>query len=119
VTWFKEIVGPLLGSLDPETGARLIRGLFLLAPKKSSKTTYGAGLMMTALLMNKRPNGEFLLTGPTHDISEIAYGAADGMIEADDEWQRQENGQEGYLKKDPAFPRPPEDDRASPHRRER
>lgn len=97
--WFKEIVGPLLGSLDPETGARLIRGLFLLAPKKSSKTTYGAGLMVTALLMNKRPNGEFLLTGPTHDISELAYAAADGMIEADDVWQRQENGQEGYLKR--------------------
>jgi phage terminase large subunit-like protein len=97
--WFKEIVGPLLGSLDPETGARLIRGLFLLAPKKSSKTTYGAGLMMTALMMNQRPNGEFLLTGPTHDISELAYSAAYGMIEADDEWQRQENGQEGYLKR--------------------
>lgn len=97
--WFKEIVGPLLGSIDPETGARLIRGLFLLAPKKSSKTTYGAGLMMTALLMNNRPNGEFLLTGPTHDISELAYAAADGMIEADDTWQRQENGQEGYLKR--------------------
>lgn len=97
--WFKEIIGPALGSIDPETGARIIRGLFLLAPKKSSKTTYGAGGMMTALLLNKRPNGEFLLTGPTHDISEIAYGAADGMIEADDDWQRQENGQEGYLKK--------------------
>ena len=97
--WFKEIVGPLLGSLDPETGARLVRGLFLLAPKKSSKTTYGAGLMLTALLMNKRPNGEFLLTGPTHDISELAYAAAVGMIDADDTWQREQNGQEGYLKK--------------------
>ena len=97
--WFKDIVGPLLGSLDPETGARLIRGLFLLAPKKSSKTTYGAGMMMTALLMNRRPNGEFLLTGPTHDISELAYDAAVGMIEADDTWQRDQNGQEGYLKK--------------------
>lgn len=98
-SWFKEIVGAILGSVDPETRARLIRGLFLLAPKKSSKTTYGAGMMMTALLMNKRPNGGFLLTGPTHDISEIAYSAAYGMIEADDDWQRQENGQEGYLKK--------------------
>lgn len=97
--WFKEIVSALLGSIDPETGARIIRGLFLLAPKKSSKTTYGAGLMMTALLMNERPNGEFLFTGPTHDISELAYDAALGMIEADDQWQRGENGQEGFLKK--------------------
>jgi len=96
--WFKDIVGPLLGSVD-STGARLIRGLFLLAPKKSSKTTYGAGLMMTALLLNKRPNAEFLFTAPTQDISNLAYAAACGMIEADDDWQRQENGQEGYLKK--------------------
>lgn len=97
--WFREIVGILLGSIDPVTAARLVRGLFLLAAKKSSKTTYGAGMMLTALLMNKRPGGEFIFTGPTHDISEIAYGAAEGMIEADDEHQRQENGQEGYLKK--------------------
>lgn len=97
--WFKDIVGPLLGSLDPETGARLMRGLFLLAPKKSSKTTYGAGMMVTALLMNQRPNAEFLLTGPTHDISELAYNAAVGMVDADDEYQRELNGQEGYLKK--------------------
>jgi phage terminase large subunit-like protein len=97
--WFKEIVGAFLGAIDPETKARVISELFLLAPKKSSKTTYGAGMMLTALLMNRRPNGEFLFTGPTHDISEIAYGAAVGMIDADDQWQRQENGQEGYLKK--------------------
>lgn len=97
--WFKEIVGPLLGSIDPQSRARLIRGLFLLAPKKSSKTTYGAGLLMTALLLNQRPECDFLFTGPTHQISEGAYDAASGMIDADDEHQRQENGQEGYLKK--------------------
>src|SRR5690242_6986397 len=69
--WFKDIVGPVLGSVDEETGARLVRCLFLLAPKKSSKTTYGAGLMLTAATLNRRPNAEFLFTGPSHDISEI------------------------------------------------
>jgi len=97
--WFKEIVGAFLGAIDPDTLARVISELFLLAPKKSSKTTYGAGMMLTALLMNQRPSGEFLFTGPTHDISELAYNAAVGMVDADDEWQRGENGQEGYLKK--------------------
>lgn len=97
--WFKDIVGPLLGSIDPSTGARIVRGLFLLAPKKSSKTTYGAGLMMTAAILNRRPNAGFLFTGPTQNISELAYDAAVGMIEADDDWERQVSGKEGFLKR--------------------
>ena len=97
--WFKEFVGGFLSAIDPETGARVVSEAFVLAPKKSSKTTYGAGMMLTAVVLNKRPNAEFLFTGPTIDISDRAYGAAVGMIDADDEWQKQENGQEGYLKK--------------------
>ena len=42
-----------------------MRENFNLVPKKNSKTTNGAALMMTALLMNRRPRAEFLLTGPT------------------------------------------------------
>src|SRR5438046_1085010 len=58
--WFREIVAAMFGAVDPVTGARFIRGLFLLAPKKSSKTTYGAAMMMTALLLNTRPRAELL-----------------------------------------------------------
>ncbi|KXV51431.1 hypothetical protein AD945_00305, partial [Gluconobacter albidus] len=54
--WFRDIVSVLLGSLDPVTNERRIRELFLLVPKKNSKTTNGAGLMMTAVMLNKRPN---------------------------------------------------------------
>lgn len=83
--WFREIVGVLLGSVDGATGERLIRELFLLAPKKSSKTSYGAALMLTALLMNRRPRAEFLLIAPTQAISEIAFSQAAGMIQCDPE----------------------------------
>ena len=81
--WFREIVGVLLGAIDPATDARLIRELFLLAPKKSAKTSYGAAMMLTALLMNKRPRAEFLLIAPTQAISDLAYGQAAGMVACD------------------------------------
>jgi len=81
--WFREIVGVLLGAVDTETGERVIRELFLLAAKKSSKTSYGAALMMTALLMNKRPRAEFLLVAPTQAVADLAFMQAAGMTQID------------------------------------
>lgn len=81
--WFREIVAALLGSLDPVTGARIIREVFALVPKKNAKTSYGAGLMVTALLMNRRPRAEFLFVGPTQAVSDLAFDQASGMIEND------------------------------------
>lgn len=87
--WFRDILRATFGSLDPE-GERLVREIFGLVPKKNSKTTGGAGVMITALLMNRRPNAEFLLVGPTQEIADLAFAQASGMIEADPE---------GYLPK--------------------
>jgi phage terminase large subunit-like protein len=81
--WFRDIVRAVFGSIDEE-GKRNIRQVFGLVPKKNSKTTGGAGIMVTALLMNKRPRAEFLLIGPTQDIADTAYQQAVGMIEADE-----------------------------------
>lgn len=83
--WFREIAAALLGSIDPETGLRRVRELFLLTPKKQSKTTNGAALMMSALLMNTRPRAEFLFIGPTKEIADLAFEQASGMIETDPE----------------------------------
>lgn len=81
--WFQQIVGCFLGSISLETGLRLIRELFLLVPKKNSKTTGGAGLMMAALLLNRRPRAEFLFIGPTQAVSDLAFDQAAGMCEND------------------------------------
>src|SRR5436190_2710575 len=81
--WFREIVGALHGSVIPGTRERMIREIFLLAPKKSSKTSYGAALMETTLLMNERPRAEFLLIAPTVSLAHIAFNQALGMIEKD------------------------------------
>lgn len=81
--WFREFTVAILGSLNEETGARDIREGFALVPKKNSKTSYGAGLMLTALLMNERPRAEFLLIGPTQAVANLAFDQAAGMCEND------------------------------------
>jgi phage terminase large subunit-like protein len=81
--WFRDIVRALLGSVDPVTGQRMIRELFCLVPKKNSKTSYGALLMLTALLLNQRPRAPFILTAPVQDTAELAFSQAAGAIALD------------------------------------
>ena len=81
--WQREIVAALAGSWDPRLRHRWIRELFLLVPKKNNKTTGGAAVMVVMLLMNERPRAEFLFIAPTHEIADLAFAQAVGMIEAD------------------------------------
>ena len=60
--WFRDIVRVIFGSLDDE-GVRHVPEVFALVGKKNSKTTNGAGLMVTALLINEVPWAEFLCIG--------------------------------------------------------
>ncbi len=86
--WFRDIVRALHGSIVD--GERMVREPFLLVPKKSSKTSYGAALMLTSLLINERPKAEFLLIAPTQPIAEIAFNQVAGMIEADARLRRRD-----------------------------
>jgi phage terminase large subunit-like protein len=81
--WIRDIVRALFGSLDPETKRRKIQEAFLLVPKKNAKTTYGAAIALTALLLNERPRAELQLIGPTQIVAQVAFDQAKGMIEAD------------------------------------
>jgi phage terminase large subunit-like protein len=87
--WQRDIVRAVFGSLD-ESGARKVPELFAMVPKKNSKTTGGAAIMLTAMLMNKRPRAEFILVGPTQEVADLAFQQAAGMIDADPD---------GYLQK--------------------
>jgi phage terminase large subunit-like protein len=86
--WFRDIVRALHGSIV--NGERMVREPFLLVPKKSSKTSYGAALMLTSLLINERPKAEFLLIAPTQPIAEIAFNQVEGMIAADSRLSRRD-----------------------------
>lgn len=82
--WTRDIVRALFGSLDDD-GVRHVGEIFALVPKKNNKTTGGAAIMMTALLLNKRPRAEFILVGPTQEVADLAFSQAAGMIAADEE----------------------------------
>lgn len=97
--WFREIVAAIFGSLDPATRMRAVSDVFLEVPKKNSKTTNGAGLMITALLMNQRPSASFALFGPRQAVSQLAYDAAAGMIEADKDGLKDLFHTQDHLKK--------------------
>jgi phage terminase large subunit-like protein len=81
--WFRDIVRAMFGCIDLTTRERMIRELFALVPKKNSKTTDGALLMVTALLMNQRPRASFVMTAPVQDVAQLAFDAAAGAIELD------------------------------------
>jgi phage terminase large subunit-like protein len=81
--WFRDIVAAWAGAWNPATKQREITEVLCEVPKKNAKTTDGAALMLTAMMMNRRPRAEFLLVGPTQATSETAFNQAAGMIEAD------------------------------------
>ena len=83
--WFRDIVAALFGSYDPVTNTRAIQEVFLLVPKKNGKSTNAAAVMVTALIVNRRPNAEFLLIAPTKEIADISFRQAEGMIKGDPE----------------------------------
>lgn len=83
--WFMALVEALFGSYDEVANRRMIQEFFLLVPKKNGKSSYAAAIMVVALIMNRRPNAEFLLIAPTMEIANIAYRQARGIIKADAE----------------------------------
>jgi phage terminase large subunit-like protein len=86
--WFRDIVRTSFGSWDPVAQTNFIRDIFVLAPKGSSKTSYGAGLALAVMLMNRRPRAEALFIGPTQAISDRAYDQAVGMIDESPDLKR-------------------------------
>lgn len=79
--WQRDIVEALFGSLV--NGRRMVKKPFVLVPKKNSKTTGSAGIMLTALLMDPNPRQAYLLYGPTQAIAQRGFEQAAGMIKAD------------------------------------
>lgn len=83
--WFRTILRPLFGAFDAQTGARLIKELFLLVPKKNSKTTNSATLGIIWLCLNTTPNVKGVIAAPTQEVSETCFEQAKNMIELDPE----------------------------------
>jgi phage terminase large subunit-like protein len=81
--WIRDIVAALFGSYDPQTNRRHVQEAFLLVPKKNSKTSSAAAIMVTAMVRNRRPLAEGLLIAPSLAVSGRAYDQVKGIVAAD------------------------------------
>ena len=82
--WLFPIVEAIFGSFDVETNKRMIQEFFWLIPKKNTKTSSAAAIAVEAMILNRRPEGEFVLVAPTIEVANISFKQAAGTIRADD-----------------------------------
>lgn len=83
--WVTDLVEALFGAYDRKRKRRLITNYFLMVSKKNGKSMIAAAVMLTALILNTRQAGEFIILAPTKEAADNAYKPIREMILADSE----------------------------------
>ncbi len=83
--WVSDFAGAVFGSYNPDTGRREIKEFALVIPKKNSKSTIAAAIMLTLLIRNWRQSAELIVLAPTIEVANNAYAPARDMVKHDEE----------------------------------
>lgn len=88
--WVFDLVASIFGAYDaregsPTEGQRMITEWFILIPKKNSKSTIAAGIMMTALILNWRMSGEFTILAPTLEVAANSFAPSRDMVKHEED----------------------------------
>ena len=83
--WVIDLAASINGAYDAESGRRLITEWFVCLPKKNSKSTIAAAIMLTAQILNWRQSAEFIILAPTVEIANNSFAPARDMCQKDEE----------------------------------
>lgn len=85
--WVMDLAASIFGAYDAESGRRLITEWFVCVPKKNSKSSIAAAVMLTCLILNWRQSAEFSVLAPTVEVANNAFAPARDMCseKADEE----------------------------------
>lgn len=83
--WVFDLVASVFGAYEASTGRRLITEWAIVLPKKNSKSTIAAGIMMTALILNWRNSAQFTILAPTIEVATNSFNPARDIVKHEEE----------------------------------
>lgn len=83
--WVFDLVASIFGAYDAESGRRLITEWFVCIPKKNSKSTLAAGIMMTAMILNWRMSAEYAILAPTIEVANNSFAPSRDMVKHEED----------------------------------
>ena len=85
--WVFDFVVSIFGAYDEESKRQKITEFFLLISKKNTKSTLAAGIMMTALLINRRPSASLIILAPTKEVADNSFIPIRDMIKTNERYR--------------------------------